>query len=181
MVSRTQRGPAGSRRGPFSAAGGAHTAWRGRGKAGIAPSASKYIRRIRSAPRDRLGLLFCLLAHPWRTGRGNAGTARSASKYIPPTTHARSPPRDPQRSHVRGWRYRFQRRSARPRPERDTGRAMSATPPMAGHGSRDVGVQLRVVAVQKTTFNHSVIEPLAGRDHPAVVLGEGRDPDPVLL
>ena len=30
-------------------------------------------------------------------------------------------------------------------------------------------------------LDHRVIEPLRGRDHPRVVLREGRDPDPALL
>ena len=30
-------------------------------------------------------------------------------------------------------------------------------------------------------LDHRVIQPLRGRDHPGVVLREGRDPDPALL
>ena len=52
---------------------------------------------------------------------------------------------------------------------------------MAGDGSRYVGVQSRVVAMDEPPFDDRVIEPLAGRDHPRVVLREGRDPDPALL
>ena len=52
---------------------------------------------------------------------------------------------------------------------------------MTGDRGRHVGVQPRVVAVHEPPFDDRVIQPLAGRDHPRVVLREGRDPNPALF
>jgi hypothetical protein len=51
---------------------------------------------------------------------------------------------------------------------------------MAGNGSRNVGIEVRIIGMDEPTFNDRVVEPLAGRDHPRVVLGEGRDSNAAL-